>query len=461
MNNRMRMVVAAAWAWGAAGPVMAEPPEPPSRRQTEAMAGLLGADCKAIVEKLEGFGTRHTQSRTDSADRGIGAAREWIRSELERYARSASPARMTVAFEEFEAPASARLPGGAKIVNVVATIPGSMPEAADRRYYVVGHYDSRNSDPNDAEGDAPGANDNASGVAVAMGCARVLASATGPRLESTVVFLLTAGEEQGLIGAAYHASQAAARGERIAGVLNNDIVGDPSDPLQAGSRHWTVRVFSEGLPRQASAETLASLRSASAESDSASRQLARYVEWVAAQHEGKVPLVSMILRQDRFMRGGDHMAFNDAGYPAVRFTVAREHYDRQHVNVTRVNDTPYGDIGRYVSSDYLGAVARLNLATLMNLANAPRPPADARIVTAKLDNQTVLRWSASPEPDVIGYEVVYRLTTESQWGERIIDAGRNTEITLKISKDDHFFGIVAYDRDGYRSPAAFAMPARE
>lgn len=449
-------IVIAAHAVGA-------PPPPPAHRQAEAIASLTGADCKTIVEKLESFGTRHTLSRTDSPTRGIGAAREWIKAELERYARGDEPnaiaePRMTVEFEEFEAPPSARLPSGAKIVNVVATIPGAMPEAADRRYYIVGHYDSRNTDPLDADGDAPGANDNASGVAVAMGCARVLA---GRKLDSTVVILLTAGEEQGLIGAAYHASQAAARGEKIAGVLNNDIVGDPSDPFQVGSKHWTVRVFSEGIPRQASAEALAAIRAGAAESDSASRQLARYVEWVAAQHEGKVPLISMVFRHDRFMRGGDHMAFNDAGFPAVRFTVAREHYDRQHVNVTTVNNTPYGDIGRYINSDYLGAVARLNLVTLINLANAPRPPADARIVTAKLDNETVLRWSPSPEPDVVGYEVVYRQTSETQWGEIVIDAGRKTEITTRISKDDHFFGIVAYDRDGYRSPAAFAMPARE
>lgn len=442
--------------------VTAAPPPPPAHRHEDLLRSVSGLRAKASVEKLESFGTRHTLSPTDSPTRGIGAAREWIKAELERYA-AASPEgapKMAVAFEAFDAPKSPRLPEGGHIVNVVATLPGSMKEAAARRYYLVGHYDSRNTDPLDGQGDAPGANDNASGTAVVMEVARVLAEGK-IKLDSTVVFLLTAGEEQGLIGANYHVSQAVSRGETIAGVLNNDIVGDPSDPVTPGSRLWMVRVFSEGPPRNPTSETLAAVRLNSSESDSSSRQLARFVDWVGAQHEGMFPAVSMVFRQDRFLRGGDHIPFNDAGIAAVRFTVSAEHYDRQHVNVSNRDSLPYGDVSRYVNGDYVGAVAKLNLATVINLANAPSPPRDVRIVTAQLDNKTTLRWTASPEPDVIGYEVVFRSTIDAQWNPEPFDAGRATEFVSKLSKDDHFFGVRAYDRDGYRSPVVFATAARE
>lgn len=435
----------------------ASPPPPPAHLQAEVLKLVEEGRLRQSVEKLSEFGTRHTLSDTASPTRGIGAARNWLRSELEGYA--GTPPRLSVGFEEFDAPKSRRLPQGGRIVNVVATIPGRQKESADRRYYIVAHYDSRNTDPLDAEGDAPGANDNASGTAVALECTRVLA---GLELDSTVVVLLTAGEEQGLLGAQYHAAQAAARGENILGVLNNDIVGDPTDPAVKGGRFYTVRVFSEGLPRNPTAEQLTTIRATAAESDSSSRQLARFVEFVGAQHGTALPQIGLVFRQDRFLRGGDHISFNDNGFPAVRFSVYREHYDRQHVNVTTQGSLPYGDLPRYTDAAYMAGVARLNLAVLINLANAPRPPANARIVNSELGNDTLLRWSPSPEPDVIGYEVVYRATTDSTWSEeQVRDVGRATEVTLKINKDDHFFGVRAYDRQGYRSPVSFAGTAKE
>lgn len=433
------------------------PPPPPAHLQADAIGKVEDARIRASVEKLAGFGTRHTLSDTTSATRGIGAARNWLKAELESYA--GNPARLTAAFEEFEAPKSTRLPDGAHVVNVLATIPGKQKESADRRYYITAHYDSRNTDPMDAAGDAPGANDNASGSAVALECARVLSTL---ELDSTVVILLTAGEEQGLIGAHYHAAQAAARKDNILGVLNNDIVGDPTDPNVQGGQFFTVRVFSEGLPRNPSAAQIASIRATSSESDSPSRQLARFVEFVGAQHENNLAQVGLVFRQDRFLRGGDHIAFNDNGFPAVRFSVFREHYDRQHVNVTTRDSLPYGDVPRYTDAAFMGRVARLNIATIINLANAPRPPADARIVNSELGNDTLLRWSPSPEPDVVGYEVVYRPTIDSTWNtETVRDVGAATEVRLKINKDDHFFGIRAYDRNGYRSPVTFAGTAKE
>ncbi|MBY0309259.1 MAG: M20/M25/M40 family metallo-hydrolase, partial [Phycisphaerales bacterium] len=325
---------------GAAGqpPVFVGPRERPMAAD---VTGAVSAErCAATVDALCGFGTRHTLS-PDAPDRGNAAARAWIKGELEK----AGPA-LRVTVEEFTSARTQRLPAGARVYNVVAALPGSMKEAEQRRYYVVGHYDSINGDRADAKGDAPGANDDASGVAVVLECARVLAE---KKLDATVVFLAAGGEEQGLVGASFHAQAAAQRGERIAAVLNNDIVGDPSPPVwtshreaAAGSRrrsldradsHFpTVRLFSEGVPKGLSETERERYRLEGAESDSPSRQLARFVPAVAERERTAIrPL--LVFRQDRFLRGGDHAAFNEAGFAAVRFTVPGEDYTRQHANV--------------------------------------------------------------------------------------------------------------------------------
>ncbi len=439
---------------------------PPPAAAEGAAAQVNPQNAKAVVEKLAGFGTRHTLSDTVSAERGIGAARNWIKATLEEYAKAGAPNNgMRVAFEEFDAPPSSRLPNGAKIVNVVAVLPGTLQTEegrTPRAVYVVGHYDSRNADAMDAAGDAPGANDDASGVAVVMECARVLASRGGQ--EHTIVFLCTAGEEQGLIGAKFHAENvAAAKPYEVIGVLNNDIVGDPTGPAgpdgKAREARDRIRLFSEGLPRTASAEEYAKLRSLAAEGDSPSRQLARLVVDIAAWHNLPVKPV-MVLRQDRFLRGGDHVAFNEAGFAAVRLTEVDEHFDRQHANVTEKDGKAYGDVAEFVDAEYLGNVAKLNVAALVHLANAPSPPGSVRIVTAELANDTLLRWSPSPEPDIAGYEVVWRETTSASW-QHVQDLGNFTEARIPVSKDDVFFGVRAYDKDGFRSAVVFPGVARE
>lgn len=429
----------------------------------------------ATVEKLGSFGTRHTLSDTTSATRGIGAARNWLHDELASY----SPG-LRASLEEFDVPKSVRLPDGAHLANVVAVLPGTSEVARDRAYYIVGHYDSRNGDAMDASGAAPGANDDASGVAAVLECARVLSQHP---CESTIVFLCTAGEEQGLVGATYHAKQLAAEKKyRLVQVLNNDIVGDPSPAIAQQLRRdlegatdtnrpdygdkgrvdapkFVVRVFSEGLPRNANAETLARIRAEGAESDSPSRQLARFVAYVAGREETRIR-PSLVFRQDRFLRGGDHAAFNEAGFGAVRFTVPGEDYSRQHANVTEKDGKPYGDVSAFVDGEYLADVTRLNLATLIHMANAPTPPSNARLITAELSTDTLLRWDASPEPDTAGYEVVYRATTDADW-TGTIDAGTRTELRVPMSKDNVFFGVRAYDKDGYRSPVSFAWAGKE
>ncbi len=447
--------------------ICAYPPEgPPPAAAQGAAAQVNPQNAKAIVEKLASFGTRHTLSETESEERGIGAARRWIKATLEEYAKAGAPGNgMRVELEEFDAPPSARLPEGAKVVNVVAVLPGTMPveEGAVRRaYYVVAHYDSRNAEAMDAKGDAPGANDDASGVAVVMECARVLASRGA--LEQTVVFLCTAGEEEGLIGAKYHAENVAtAKPYMIGGVLNNDIVGDPSSsPDAEGKSRETrdrIRVFSEALPRTAGAAEYARLRATAAEGDSPSRQLARLVSDVAVWHDLPVK-PTLIFRQDRFMRGGDHVAFNEAGFAAVRLTEVDEVYDRQHVGITEKDGKPYGDLPEFVDEEYLGNVVKLNVAAIVHLASAPSAPTEVRIITAELGNDTLLRWAPSPEPDIAGYEVVWRETTSPVW-QHAQNVGNFTEARLPIGKDDVFFGVRAYDKDGFRSPVVFPGVARE
>jgi len=435
------------------------PSSPPPPAVAQMLADISAVRLKQNVVDLVGFGTRHTLSDTESTTRGIGAARRWIKAQMERGASESGrtgEGAMTVSFDTHHvAPDGKRVTRPVDVVNVVAVLPGTMPEAAARRYYVTGHYDSRRSDPLDSTGDSPGANDDGSGTSVVMELARVLA---GRRLDATVVFMATAGEEQGLLGAKGHAAAARAAGADIRGVLNNDIVGDPTAP--SGAVHKDrIRLFSEGLPEAATPEALTELRRLAGEADSPSRELARYIAEVAAwQDLGVQP--QLIFRHDRFLRGGDHNAFNTSGYPAVRFTVVEEHYNRQHQDVRSEGGVAYGDLPAFVDGEYLAGVARVNAAALMHLANAPSAPADARIITAELANDTTLRWSPSPEPDVAGYEVLWRETTSPVW-QAARDVGKVTEARLPMSKDNVFFALRAYDRDGYRSPASFPRAAEK
>jgi Zn-dependent M28 family amino/carboxypeptidase len=438
------------------------PQSVPAGQPPAEVASLLdeidAAGMKRMVDKLAAFGTRHTLSDTTSESRGIGAARTWIEAELRRFARepaARNDAPLEVTREAHQQkPDGRRIPREVELVNVVAVLPGSMPEARNRRYYVIGHYDSRVGDALDATSDAPGANDDASGVAVVMELARVMSRR---RFDATLVFMATVAEEQGLYGARLHAKAVQAAGLDVRAVLNNDIVGDPSSP-RGGPHSRQIRVFSEGLPAAASGEVLSELRSVGAESDSPSRQLARLIAEVSAWHATDVrPL--LVFRRDRFLRGGDHTPFNEIGVPAVRFTVVDENYDRQHQNVRVQDGRQYGDLPQFVDGNYLAGVARVNGAALAHLANAPSPPLEPRLLTAGLSTKTALRWSRSPEPDVAGYEVVWRETTSPSW-QHVRDVGPATEVTLDLNKDNWLFGIRAYDKHGYRSPVSFPRPGR-
>lgn len=407
------------------------------------------------IQKLVAFGTRSTLSAQNpqsiAKGRGIGAAREWIKSEFEGYSRDCGGC-LEVKTDSFTEPPAQRIPKPTEITNVYAVLRGTDAEKAKRIVLVTGHYDSRNSDTLDVNGDAPGANDDASGTAVSLECARVLSKLKFP---ATIIFLTVAGEEQGLDGSRHFAKMAKEQGWDLEAVLNDDIVGGDKGPEQDRS---VVRVFSEGVPASASEADLRRIRAVGGENDSSSRQLARYIVDVDRAYEtGMIPV--MVYRQDRYLRGGDHYSFNQQGYAAVRLTEYREDFHHQHQNVRTENGIEYGDVLKFVDFDYVARVARLNAATLGALAAAPAPPANVHLLTKELENDSALTWDASPGGLATAYEVLWRATSSPVW-EHSENVGNVTATTLHISKDNVIFAVRAVDKVGHRSLAVAPTPER-
>ncbi|MEU2267531.1 M20/M25/M40 family metallo-hydrolase [Streptomyces olindensis] len=435
-------------------PGSGHPPVTAQRPSRELRALLREIDpdrVAATVHKLVSFGTRHTLSSQDDPARGIGAARDWLLSELRSYA-AASGGRMTVELQSYVQEPAPRIPAATRITNVVATLRGSV--TPDRVYVVAGHYDSRVTDVMDATSDAPGADDDASGVAVVLELARVLARR---RPASTIVFAAVAGEEQGLYGSAHLAQRFRAAGTDVQGMFTNDIVG--SSTADDGTRApYTIRLFAEGVPSSETPEQAAVRRAVGGENDSATRQLARFVRDVA-DNDATGMNIRVIHRRDRYRRGGDHIPFLERGYPAARFTEPAEDFAHQHQDV-RVDETgkQYGDLPEFCDFDFTARVARVNAATLWTLAQAPGTPRGAKIVTSDLTNSTKLVWSRGTEPDLVGYEVVWRETTAPEW-THVIPVGDTTTHEVDLSKDNVFFGVRAVNRAGLRSPVAFPEPA--
>ncbi|MFC4147840.1 M20/M25/M40 family metallo-hydrolase [Micromonospora mangrovi] len=431
------------------GPGQPVRPQPPGRELAALLREVDRDRIEATVRRLAAFGTRHTLSAQDDPQRGIGAARDWIRDRLSEYA-AASGGRMTVELQSYVQQPASRIPTATRITNVVATLRGV--SSPDRVYVVTGHYDSRATDVMDAVGDAPGADDDASGVAVLMELARVMA--TRP-VEATVVFAAVAGEEQGLYGSAYLAGQLKAAGVDVQGMFSNDIVG--SSTADDGTRDpRTVRLFAEGVPTAETPAEASVRQSVGGENDSPSRQLARFVADVA-ENGATGMRIRVVYRRDRYLRGSDHISFLRQGWPAGRFTEPNEDFAHQHQDVRVVDGVQYGDLPEFCDFDYITRVARVNGAALWSLAQAPGTPKGAVIVTSNLTNDTTLRWQRGDEPDLAGYEVLWRETTAAEW-QRVIAVGDVTEVTVDLSKDNVFFGVRAVDRDGHRSPVAFPRP---
>ncbi len=403
------------------------------------------------VEKLVSFGTRHTMSDTKSDTRGIGAARRWIKSELER----CGAGRLEVAYDSHVHPVMARLSAPTEIVNVVATLPGTQAESKDRMYVVSGHYDSRVTDVMNASDDAPGANDDASGTAAVMEMACVMAK---HKFDATLVFMAVAAEEQGLLGAENWAKLAKEKNWNVAGMFDNDIIGN-SHSDEGKKDASQVRLFAEGVPPgKEIPEALRTLVATGGENDTPTRQLARYVKFAGERYVPNFK-VTIVNRRDRYLRGGDHIPFLERGFPAVRFTEYAEDFSHQHQDLRTESGKKYGDTIEYMDFDYAAKIARVNAAALASLALAPAAPKDVRVITKNLTNKTELAWSANAEPDVAGYRVVWRDTTAADWtGSKFV--GNVTSYTSDLSKDNVFFGVQAIDKSGNISPATYPLPAR-
>jgi hypothetical protein len=460
-------------------------PAPPDPAIAAALKDISASHLRATIEKLVSFNNRSTLSSMEpdlAPGTGVLAAADWIAAEFEGISAACNNC-LEVKRDEFTEPGSdapaSRIRKPTKLVNVYAVLKGTDPAQSARRVLVTGHYDSRNSDNFNTHDPAPGANDDASGVAVSIECARVLSKLKFP---STIVFVAVAGEEQGLNGSRHLAKLAKSEGWQLEAVLNNDIVGGDTTPgQQAYEDKSAVRVFSEGVPSPATPEgspdAIARIHNLGSDSDSPSRELARAIEDVSQTYlrapgihtKHLTATVStkptfhpvMIFRADRYLRGGDHTSFNLEGFAAVRLTEWRENFDHQHQNVRIENGVQYGDLIQYDDFDYIANVARLNAATLATLASAAGEPQNVHILTAALDNNTELTWEPSPgAPSSTTYEIVWRATELPTW-TTFVSAGSATTIKLPVSKDNVIFGVRSVSPAGYRSIAVLPLPSRK
>ena len=409
---------------------------------------------EADIRRLAGFGTRNTNSEQDNPTRGIGAARDWIFAEFQKISAQCGNC-LTVekqAYTQQPTP-NRRITQPTVITNVYATLRGTTDP--DRIYVVSGHYDSMCQNAADGKCDAPGANDDASGTAAVIEMARVMSKR---KFDATIIFMAVAGEEQGLLGAAYFAEQAKEKKMDIEAMFTNDIIGGVTTFKNAPNRQ-TVRVFSEGVPSNETEQEANRRRGTGGENDSPSRQLARFIKETAEIYSPKFS-VMMVYRRDRYLRGGDHIPFLERGFTAVRITETNEDYDHQHQNVGTREGKFYGDTPEFVDFDYVANVTRVNAASLARLALAPARPKNAGMVTTRLGNDTELRWDASTAPDIAGYEIVWRDTISPVWTNSV-NTGNVTNFVMKgMSKDNYFFGVRAVDREGNKSPVSYPRPVQ-
>ncbi len=430
----------------------AQKKEKPNAEIVKMLKEVSAKRIETDIRKLVSFGTRNTLYEQDNPTRGIGAARDWLFDEFTRISKDCGGC-LDVQKQTFLQPKANRIPEPINLTNVIATLKGSTnPE---RIYVVSGHYDSMCTSPTDAKCDAPGANDDASGTAASLELARVMSK---QKFDATVVFMAVAGEEQGLLGAAYYAEQAKMNKQNIEAMFTNDIIGGVLTFKKAANRN-SVRVFSEGVPSDETEQQAGTRRSVGGENDSASRQLARFIKETADKYLSKFS-VQMIYRRDRYGRGGDHIPFLERGFTAVRITETNEDYDHQHQNVRTENEKFYGDTPEFVDFEYVANVTRVNLASLASLALAPARPKNAGMVTTRLGNDTEIKWDLNTDSDIASYEIVWRDTTSATW-TNALNVGNITSYVMKaMSKDNYFFGVRAVDKDGNKSPISFPRPMR-
>ncbi len=432
-------------------------PPPPDPKITQAIGTIRADAIRRDIEALVAFRNRSTlSSMTPNLPPGTGAtaAADWLFAQYAAIGKECGGC-LEVKRDTFTQQPKTRIPVPTTITNVYAVLKGADPAQANRTVLVSGHYDSRNTTNENTTDPAPGANDDASGVAVSLACARALSKMHFP---ATIVFAAVAGEEQGLDGSRHLAQTLKSEGVALEAVLNNDIVGGNTTPGDTAQDKGAVRVFSEGIPATATPDDIKQIELLGYESDSPSRELARTVTSVGASYSAQLKPV-LAMRRDRFLRGGDHSSFNAEGFAAVRFTEWREDFNHQHQNMRVENGVQYGDLLQFVDFDYVERVARLNAATLATLATAPPPPVEGKVVTTNLDNNSTLRWQPGPgAPAGTQYQIVWRELQAADW--QYGTAVHDKTATLPVSKDNVIFGVRAVDSAGHASPAVVPYPAR-
>ena len=408
---------------------------------------------KATVQKLVGFGTRHSFSTNEDDIRGITAACKWVNGEFDKIA-IATGGRFEAVWDTFTVnPDGRRILKKEQMINVIGRLKGNNKE--DKRVFLVsGHIDSRNGSANDTKIDAPGANDDASGVALVVELARIMSKYNFP---ADIVFTVVSGEEQGLYGSTHIAEKAKEENWNIEAMLNNDMVGNSGSSGNRIEDNIQVRVFSEGIPAFETDRMKRERIATSGENDSKSRQLARYIKEVGERYVDNIE-VKLIYRSDRFLRGGDQSPFSRNGFTAVRLTEMNENFDRQHQNIREENGIKYGDVIEFVDFEYVRKIAAINLAVIANANLAPGTPVNAAIEVREVANNTKIKWETPGGTAPDGYYVLMRETSSPVWQKKFFVKGN--ELMLPYSKDNYFFAVQSVDKEGHESLPVFPAIAR-
>ena len=406
---------------------------------------------RSYITTLVGFGTRNTLSTQSDPKRGIGAALQFVLRRFNQMS-AASNGRLTAMIDTTTLqPDGKRVDVPLLLNNVVATLKGTNPN--DNRIFIIsGHIDNMRTNVLDRTGDAPGADDDGSGTAAVMECARVMSKHSFP---ATVIFVAVSGEEQGLLGSTFMSEKAKKQNWNIEAVLNNDIMGSNNSNETNVIDNTKVRVFSEGLPAFETDKSAAMIRSLGLENDGKSRQLARYIKETGERYVDNLHVV-MVYRNDRFLRGGDHTPYVQRGFAAIRITEMNENYTRQHQDVRKENNIQYGDLAEHIDFEYLRKNTALNLCNLASLAKAPPMPDSVKMDVKNLSNSTSLYWKAPSSGKAKGFYVLMRETTSAFWEKKFYTT--NLEMRLPYSKDNYFFAVQSVNESGNESLAVVPSP---